>query len=99
VDKDDKPLKMKVDLNKHQYVFDCDSDYGPTFGFFSDICIAKNSNTTMDSFSKLGYSYKHPYYECEAVEALTFLAGSFRFQLDEIEVYQKEQKRLFFCFN
>jgi hypothetical protein len=42
----------------------------------------------------LGYSYKHPQYAWgtnEATNEKTFLAGSFWFQLDEIEVYQKEK--------
>jgi hypothetical protein len=33
---------------------------------------------------------KHPQYEEETSEAETFLAGSHEFQLDEIEVYEKE---------
>ena len=44
----------------------------------------------MKSYSDLGYSYKHPQYEDGTNEASTFLAGSHKFQLDEIEVYQKE---------
>jgi hypothetical protein len=44
----------------------------------------------MDSYSSLGGTYKHPKYEYGTNEARTFLAGSFKFQLDEIEVYQKE---------
>jgi hypothetical protein len=44
----------------------------------------------MDSYSDLGYSYKHPQYECGTNESNTFLAGSDYFQLDEIEVHQKE---------
>ena len=44
----------------------------------------------MDCYSNLGYTYKHPHYACGTNEARTFLAGSFNFQLDEIEVYQRE---------
>jgi hypothetical protein len=43
----------------------------------------------MDSYSKLGFSYKHPQYEFETNEAQAFLAGSRYFQLDEIEVFKK----------
>jgi len=39
----------------------------------------------------LGYSYLHPEYGWGTNEAKTFLAGSFHFQLDEIEVYQKKE--------
>ena len=44
----------------------------------------------MDSRSNLGFTYKHPQYAQGTDEACTFLAGSFNFQLDEIEVYEKE---------
>ena len=44
----------------------------------------------MVSWSDLGYSYSHPQYEYGTKEAKTFLAGSRDFQLDEIEVYQRE---------
>jgi len=87
--KDKRPLKMKVDPNQHEYAINCDSKYGPSFG--GDICIVNNANTTMDSYSDLGCYYKHPQYEYWTNEARTFLAGSFYFQLDEIEVYQKDE--------
>ena len=86
--RDNKPLKMKVNRNEHQYAINCHSEYGPTFG--GDIRIANNVNTTMNGYSDLGCFYKHPQYEYGTDEAQTFLAGSFKFQLDEIEVYQKE---------
>ncbi len=84
--KDNRPLKMKVDPN--QYAIRCHSSCGPIFS--GGIRIANNPNTTMDSWSNLGYSYKHPRYAFGTNEAQTFLAGSYKFQLDEIEVYQKE---------
>ena len=52
--------------------------------------IENNANTTMDSYSRLGSNYIHPHYAFGTNEAKTFLAGSHDFQLDEIEVYQKE---------
>ena len=39
----------------------------------------------------MGVSYKHPQYEEETSEVESFLAGSQEFQLDEIEVYQREE--------
>jgi hypothetical protein len=54
-----------------------------------DIFIGNNANTTMHSHSELGSSYTHPQYAYETNEANTFLAGSHKFQLDEIEIYQK----------
>jgi len=86
--KDNKPLKMKIDPNRHQAAIYCHSEYGPTFG--CDIIIANNANTTWESRSNLCYHYKHPQYGHRTNEADSFLAGSHKFQLDEIEVYQKE---------
>jgi len=86
--KDRKPVKMKVDPDYDDSAICCNSFDGPTFG--CDICIANNANTTMDSWSNLGNCYNHPQYEEGTNEAKTFLAGSYEFQLDEIEVYQKE---------
>jgi hypothetical protein len=85
--KDNKPLKMEINPNRHQCAIFCHSSCGPIFGI--DICIADNANTTMDSCSCLGFAYKHPQYEYGTNEAETFMAGSYNFQLDEIEVYQK----------
>jgi hypothetical protein len=83
---DNKPLKMKVKPDGGAIW--CSSNYGPSFGV--DICIFNSANTTMDSFSYLGNIYKHPQYAYGTNEAVSFLAGSHKFQLDEIEVYQKE---------
>jgi hypothetical protein len=44
----------------------------------------------MIGLSNLGFTYKHPQYSKVTDEAKTFLAGSFWFQLDEIEVFEKE---------
>ena len=79
---------MKVNSNAHEYAILCHSEYGPTFG--RDIRIFNNANTTMDSVSYLGECYKHPQYACGTNEARTFLAGTHKFHLDEIEVYLKE---------
>ncbi len=67
------------------------SKFGPIFGSGDDICIADNANTTRKNYSRLGHTYKHPQYGFETNEAKKFLAGSNRFQLDEIEVYQKKE--------
>ena len=86
--KDKKPLKMKIDPNEHQAAIYCGSEYGPTFG--ADIYIGNHSNIIVSSYSDLGYFYRHPQIKFGKNEAQTFLAGSFKFQLDEIEVYQRE---------
>jgi hypothetical protein len=89
INKDNQPVKMKIDPNQHEWAICCHSICGPTFGV-SDICIVNNANTTIESYSNLGFTYKHPQYAFGTNEASTFLAGSDQFKLDEIEVYQKE---------
>jgi len=86
--RDNQPCKMKSDPARSQFSIYCDSDNGPSFGV--DIHIADNANTTDESYSDLGDCYKHLQYAEGTNEAKTFLAGSFRFQLDEIEVFKKE---------
>ena len=83
---------MKIDPNQHDVAIYCDSKRGPIFGFGHDICLADNANITMDSHSRLGCTYKRPQYAQGTKEASTFLAGSHKFQLDEIVVYQKNKK-------
>ena len=87
--KDNKPCKIKIGQNEHQYSIYCSSDHGPKFGGH-DICITSHSNTNKDSYSELGFTYTHPQYACGTDEAKSFLAGSYKFQLSEIEVYQKK---------
>jgi hypothetical protein len=55
--KDNQPLKMNVDPNRHDEAIYCDSDVGPTFG--NDIIIHTHANTTMDSYSILSINYSY----------------------------------------
>jgi hypothetical protein len=80
--KDNKPLKMKIDPNKHQHAIGCHSKCGPLFGW--DIQIDNNANTTMESRSRLGHTYSHPHYAEGTNEAKNFLTGAFKFQLEKI---------------
>ena len=89
--KDNKACKMKIKPIQHQHAIYCHSEYGPTFGFASpDIFIKSNANETKQGYSCLGNTYKHPQYAAGTNKAQSFLAGSYLFQLSEIEVYQKE---------
>jgi hypothetical protein len=81
--KDNQPSKMRQ-INTTKSIL-CHSAYGPTFGD-NDIYICDSSNSTENSFSNLGRSYQHP----QPSQGQSYLAGSFQFQLSEIEVYQKE---------
>ena len=87
--KDKQPCKMKIYPNQHQYAIRCYAGFGPTFGDGKDIYVASNSNTNTISYSNLGDTYTHPKYAKGTYQSKSFLAGSFQFQLSEIEVYQK----------
>ena len=63
----------------------CRPDFGPIFGA-NDICIRSNANLKESYYSNLGRSYRHP----QPSQGDSYLAGSDKFQLSEIEVYQKE---------
>ncbi len=47
------------------------------------------ANENANSYSDLGYAYKHPRYAHKSRGAREFLAGAHKFQLSEIEVYQR----------
>jgi hypothetical protein len=81
--KDNRPCKIRQ-LNANCSIY-CYSYYGPTFGGGHDIRICNNANLTEGSYSQLGSSYQHP----QPSQGHSYLAGSFNFQLSEIEVYQK----------
>ncbi len=62
------------------------SDYGPTFG--DGIYVADQASSNTKSGSNLGYTYSptsgHSY---TSSFAQSFLAGSYHFQIDEVEVF------------
>ncbi len=70
----------------------CNSDYGPIFGNGYDICIGNNANTTSTSYSYFSCSFKHPQYAKGTNLENEYLAGSFKFQLDEIEDFVKGKR-------
>lgn len=82
-----RPVKMKISPEREHTAIYCSC--GPTFGSGQDLYIADCANANTNSFSNLGYSYKHPKYEYQSVEAKKFLAGEHNFQVEEIEVFQK----------
>jgi hypothetical protein len=91
--KDQSPCKIRVDSKCVQYAICCHREYGPTFGQGHDIHIANEANRMGDEtacHSNLCQTYKHHMYKVGSNEALTFLAGSYRFRLSEIEIYTKE---------
>ena len=89
VNQDNKPIKMKVDKYETKTAIYCDSLFGPSFGRGTDLCVFDNANKNCQSYSNLSHSFKHPEYAASSNEAMAFLAGTFEFQLNEIEVYKK----------
>jgi len=86
INKNQRPIKLKW-LQK--YAIYCHTMCGPVFGGGSDLSIADQSNVNTDSYSNLGFSFTHPDYAYESNEAKSFLAGSSKFQVSEIEVYSE----------
>ena len=62
--------------------------YGPTFGGGHDIHIVTNSYANENSYSNLGHSYSNNLHAYGSAAAQSFLAGSYRFRVAEIEVFQ-----------
>ena len=87
INKLNKPIKIKWSKNNG---ICCGNNFGPIFGGGHDLLIADKSNTNINSNSNLGHSYTHPDYRFETNEAKSLLAGSYNFQVSEIEVYTKE---------
>ncbi len=88
VNKEKKPLKIKVTPGETNAIYCGKSLYGPSFGC-SDLLIYTHSNTNENSFTEIGQSYKHGEFLLGTSRAKTILAGSSHFQTTEIEVYKK----------
>ena len=64
----------------------CISSAGPAFGRGCDLYISNDSNKTVSSYAKLGTSFQFSE-QTEDSDSESFLAGSYRFQTAEIEVF------------
>ena len=79
--------------NGYEYSICCAAACGPSFGGGHDIFISDNSNTTTQSYSNLGHSFNTPHLAYDTTEAKSFLAGSYNFQVSEIEVFCVNEKK------
>ena len=62
--------------------------HGPTFGGGHDIHISNNANGNRNSYSNLGHSYvQPPGYTYGSSKIRDLLAGSYKFQPNEVEVF------------
>ena len=73
---------------KPQYSIDDSPNYGPTFGGGNDIYISDNCGSNNNSHSNLGHSFSGCPFKSDTVEAKSFLCGSHKFKVEEIEVWQ-----------
>ena len=70
-----------------QSIYSC-SIYGPTFGGGLDVFIASNASSNTNSYTNLGSTYSSPSgYSRGSSFTKSFLAGSYQFQPDEVEVF------------
>jgi len=64
------------------------ANYGPTFGTGHDIYIASYASSNTNSYSNLGHGYNPPAGHSYGTSfTRSFLAGSYSFQPDEVEVF------------
>ena len=80
-------------LNKKSQHFNYTKDNSifvySTYGFGNgDICISNNSNLNSDSYSSLGSGYDAPKGQAKgSKKAKSYLAGSHKFRVLEVEIY------------
>ena len=86
--------KIRVDASRVKFALYMHPKSGPIFGtqFANDIHICDRANINELNHSNLGANYRHGLYGFGSVEAKEFLAGSFNFLVDEIEVYSIDEK-------
>jgi hypothetical protein len=91
INKENKPFKAKFSKNNNQLATDSRASAGPTFGilYFSDIYVASYSNKNKQSYSDFGNAFSHPDYQPGSPKSKSILAGSFKFQTVDIEVFTK----------
>jgi hypothetical protein len=84
-----RPVRVNVANGNESNAIYCGTSYGPTFGGGHDFKIAKNPNTSNSNYSRFGHTYSLPNYPPGSHKAESFLAGSYYFTIDEIEVFRR----------
>jgi len=87
---DNTPVKIGNTTNNRHSTYNS-SGYGPTFGGGHDLYICDGSNNSTSSYSNLGYSFKLPKHQYSTTQVKNFLAGSYNFTCEEIEVFSKSR--------
>lgn len=82
------PVKLDLKPDKTDKALRQDPQSGPVFGE-NDLYIGDNADQSAVSFSDLGHAYELPNNSLGAgtVDARKFLAGSYKFIVDDIEVF------------
>jgi hypothetical protein len=85
----DNKTKFNVKPVMKKYAIYCNSSLGPTFGNDGDIVIKDNCNTATNNYSCFGNYYTLPAGMSKYTdESESYLAGSQKFKVKEIEVFQ-----------
>ena len=82
INHENKPLKLAILSGDISYAGFCSTSFCPKFGDDFTI-VSSNSN-----YANLGYSYKCPY-TYGSDQCKNFLAGSYNFEVSEMELYQQ----------
>ena len=89
------PVKLSQTGKYSSYrfsIYSC-SSYGPNFGGGDDILITNYASSNTNSFTNLGYTYSPPSgHSYGSSFTKSFLAGSYKFQPDEVEVFYESTK-------
>ena len=89
LNKKNEPVKLKYNVKDQGVSITGSSQYLISFGAGPDLFIANNANVNKKSYSNLGHTFSHPKYTADLTEAKELLAGSYNFQIFEIEVFCK----------
>ena len=80
-------------VNKKDHAIYGNSNYGPTFGGGHDINIVNGAGSNTNSYANLGHSYVQVAgYKYSASDTRNLLAGSYKFQPHEVEVFYQTYK-------
>ena len=90
------PVKLDIKPDKFDKALLQDPQAGPVFGE-NDVFIGNNADQSAVSFSDLGHAYELPSvsYQAGTISARRFLAGSYKFIPDDIEVFFYNSKLCF----
>ena len=86
---------MDVKLSQRDVAASSNQSTGPIFGM-NDLHIGDKANVGLRSFSDLGRGFQLSRHSASSVEARNFLAGSYYFIPDDIEVFSYEGENEYF---